>query len=163
MFFVSLARKLAAVTAAALCQTMLVAGDVPTVVPAASMGSPTPESVVGVLDGWRRAEAYAKDHPGCEVFVGRGDSMLPLYRDRTVLVVQTVKIGDLRAGMTVVFVGDRGALVAHRLLEKTLMGWRAMGVGNDEADRTRVRRDNLVGVVLKAYAPALPGSVVALQ
>ena len=124
---------------------------------------PIAETAPRLLDAWRLAECYAADHPGCEVFVGRGDSMLPLYRDRTVLVVHTVAMKDLRPGMAVVFTGDRGRLVAHTLLEKTLTGWRAIGVGNREEDRTRVRRDNLVGVVVKAYATALPDSVVALQ
>ncbi len=89
--------------------------------------------------------------------------MLPLYRDRTVLVVRQIAMKDLEAGMAVVFTGDQGRLVAHTLLENTLTGWRAIGMGNREADRTRVRRANLIGVVVKAYAPALPGSVVALQ
>ena len=89
--------------------------------------------------------------------------MLPLYRDRTVLVVRKVATNDLQAGMTVVFIGDQGRLVAHTLLDPTPNGWVAIGVGNREPDHTRVRRTNLVGVVVKAYATALPGSVVALQ
>jgi hypothetical protein len=125
--------------------------------------SPSAESVTALLDGWRRAEAYANAHPGCEVFVGRGDSMLPLYRDGTVLVVRSIPMSALSPGMTVVFTGDRGALVAHTLMEKTLSGWRVMGVGNREPDRTRVNRRNLVGVVIKAYATALPGRQLAAQ
>jgi hypothetical protein len=39
------------------------------------------------------------------------------------------------------------------LVEKTDRGWRAHGVGNREPDRTLVRRDDLVGVVDKAYGP----------
>ena len=87
--------------------------------------------------------------------------MLPLYADRTVLVVRRMKTSALREGMTVVFSGDRGRLVAHTLLEKTAQGWRAIGVGNSEPDRTLVRRDNMVGVVVKAYAPVAQVAVAA--
>jgi hypothetical protein len=65
--------------------------------------------------------------------------------------------------MTVVIAGDHGNLVAHAQLEPTLAVWRAIGVGNREADQVLVRRSNLVGVVVKAYAAPLPGAVVALQ
>ncbi len=125
--------------------------------------SPVAEPVAAVLDGWRLAEAYAAVHSGCEVFVGRGDSMLPLYRDRTVLVVREIAMRDLCIGMTVVFTGDRGNLVAHRLVQSTSDGWLAMGDGNREPDRTLVNRRNFVGVVVKAYATPLPGAAVALQ
>ena len=109
------------------------------------------------------AENFAATHEHCDVFVGRGDSMLPLYRDRTVLVVQTVPMAELHAGMTVVFVGDQGHPVAHVLQEKTPSGWRAIGVGNREPDRTRVKRSNLLGVVIRAYASAPNANVLAAQ
>jgi len=125
--------------------------------------APLAEMAPRLLDAWRQAESYAAAHPGCEVFVGRGDSMLPLYHDRTVIVVRKVAMKDLQAGMAVVFTGDTGRLVAHTLVEKTLTGWRAIGMGNQEPDRTSVRRSNLIGVVVKAYAAASVDSVVALQ
>jgi hypothetical protein len=132
-------------------------------VPTAVCASPQPQTVPSLLDGWRQAERYAAEHANCEVFVGQGDSMLPLYRDHTVLVVEAVPMGELQAGMTVVFTGDRGRLVAHTLLQKTLLGWSAIGLGNHEPDRTCVCRRNLVGVVVKAFAPGLPGRLVAAQ
>ena len=95
--------------------------------------------------------------------VGRGNSMLPLYHDQTVLVVQSVSMPELQAGMTVVFIGDQGHPVAHTLLEKTPSGWWAIGMGNREADRTRVRFSNLIGVVVRAYAPAAGGELFATQ
>lgn len=132
--------------------------------PQTSAISPVAEPVARMLDGWHRAETYVKAHPGCDVFVGRGDSMLPLYRDGTVLVVRAVAMNALCRGMTVIFTGDRGALVAHTLLEDTGNGWRAMGMGNLEPDHTRVNWRNLVGVVVKAYAPPLsPRTLVAAQ
>ena len=69
--------------------------------------SPVAEEVAP-QDAWRLAEAYAASHPGTEVLVGSGDSMLPLYHDRTVLVVERGPMRDLHAGMTVIFVGEIG-------------------------------------------------------
>ena len=86
--------------------------------------------------------------------VGSGDSMLPLYRDRTVLVVRRFAMSDLRAGMTVIFAGDQGHLVAHTLVAKSPGGWIAQGLGNGEPDRTRVRARNYLGTVVKAFEPA---------
>jgi hypothetical protein len=103
-------------------------------------------------EAWRRAEAIASAQRDCEVLVGCGNSMLPLYADRTVLVVQRLPVGQLQVGMTVVFTGDRGRPVAHTLIEETPRGWRAMGLGNSEPDETLVRRENLVGVVIRAFA-----------
>ncbi len=127
--------------------------------------SPIAETVAGVCDAWRAAEKFAATHAHCDVMVGRGDSMLPLYRDRTVLVIQSVATAELQAGMTVVFIGDHGHAVAHTLLEKTATGWRAIGMGNREPDRTRVRRANLLGVVVRAYTPGTgaSGELLAAQ
>ena len=105
-------------------------------------------------EAWRRAEDYARVHPGCEVLVGSGDSMLPFYRDKTVLVVAHLPMNELRVGMTVIFLGESQLPVAHLLMEKTSHGWRTRGVGNDDDDRTRVRYDNYIGTVIKAYDPA---------
>ena len=127
----------------------LLVGDVR---PPATVLSPTPD-VVAPRDAWRIAEAYVREHPGNEVVIGSGDSMLPLYRDGTVLVLQPSPVSTLRPSMTAVFFGDRGRPVAHVLIEKTARGWRAMGLGNKECDLTLVRDDNLIGVVVRAYTP----------
>lgn len=99
------------------------------------------------------AEAFAAAQPGREVVVGRGDSMLPLYQDRTVLVLETLQMSAWRAGMTVVFIGEQGRPVAHTLVSKTSRGWIACGLGNSERDRTLVRSSNYVGTVVRAFAP----------
>ncbi len=114
--------------------------------------SPAPE-IAPAGDAWRQAEAFAEATPGCEVLVGSGDSMLPLYPDRTVLVVRRLAIGELQAGITVIFAGEQGSRVAHTLIEKTPGGWIARGLGNAEVDRTRVRSENYLGTVIKAFAP----------
>ena len=117
------------------------------------MGLSPVEEAVAPREAWRLAEDYALEHPGCEVLLGSGDSMLPLYHDRTVLVIEPMAMSGLKAGMTVIFTGERGWPVAHTLLEKTPRGWRTMGLGNREPDRTTVRYDNYIGTVVKAFAP----------
>lgn len=79
--------------------------------------------------------------------------MLPLYRDRTVIVIQRMSPALWVRGMTVVYIGTQGQMVAHMLLERTPRGWVAQGVGNDESDRALVKPGNYVGTVIKAYAP----------
>jgi hypothetical protein len=105
------------------------------------------------------AEALAAGKGACEVLVGVGGSMLPLYPDRTVLVVERRPMSELREGMTVVFISDRGRPVAHALIEKTSRGWRVQGLANAERDRTLVRVDNYLGTVVRAFTPVLPGEV----
>src|SRR5579859_4826157 len=72
--------------------------------------SPVAEEVAP-RDAWRLGETFVAAHPGTDLVVGRGGSMLPLYRDHTVLVVETVDMAQLAPGMTVVFIGDTGAPV----------------------------------------------------
>lgn len=108
---------------------------------------------VAPQDAWRLAELFAANRSDCEVVVGRGDSMLPLYRDRTVLVLEHMDMSALRPGMTVVFVGDSGRPVAHTLVEKTVRGWRAAGVASGKRDQTFIQSRNYIGTVIRAYSP----------
>lgn len=105
------------------------------------------------FEAMRLAREYVVEHPGTEFLVGSGDSMLPLYRDHTVVVTQKIAMGDLKAGMTAVYIGELGRPVAHVLVKNTSDGWVAMGVGNADCDATTVTAENLVGVVIKAYEP----------
>lgn len=114
--------------------------------------SPVAEGVAP-NETWRLAESYAATRVGMQVFVGSGDSMLPLYPSRTVLVVQAMNMSDLRRGMTVIFIGDHGRPVAHTLVENTARGWIAMGLGNAEPDQRTVQFRNYIGTVVKAYVP----------
>ena len=114
--------------------------------------SPVAEEVAP-RDAWRLAESYAAAHPGCDVVVGSGGSMMPVYRDRTVLVVQAMPMAKLKKGMTVIFIGRFGQPVAHTLVEKTLRGWVSMGLANGQPDVSRVRAQNYIGTVIKAFAP----------
>ncbi len=122
----------------------------------ASVRSPLPEHLP-LRVAWRVAESYAATIPDGDVMVGSGDSMLPLYPDHTVIVLQRMPMAALRAGMTVVFIGDRGRPVAHQLVAKTPRGWTAQGLANDDLDDTLVRANNYLGTVVKAYAPAPEG------
>jgi hypothetical protein len=106
------------------------------------------------LDALLLGRAYVAVHPGTGYLVGSGDSMLPLYRENTVVVTRRVATGDLRAGMTAVYVGDSGRLVAHVLVRRTWDGWLAQGVGNDACDTVKVTGQNLVGVVVRAFEPS---------
>ena len=116
--------------------------------------SPAPERVAA-RDAWRFAESFAAGAPDCEVLVGRGGSMLPLYPDGTVLLVRRMALPELQRGMTVVFIGDRGRPVAHTLVEKTFRGWLAKGLNNAEPDRTLVRTRNYLGTVVRAFTPVV--------
>jgi hypothetical protein len=123
--------------------------------------TPVPE-VVRPFEAMELARRYVAAHPGTDYLVGSGRSMLPLYRDQTVIIARHASESELRAGMTAVFIGDDGRLVAHVLQRRTLDGWIAKGTHNDRADDTLVRPDNLVGVVVKAYQPATSPMVALL-
>jgi hypothetical protein len=103
-------------------------------------------------EAWRMAEDYVAKHADCDVVVGSGGSMLPLYRDRTVLVIERMPMTALRPGMTVVFIGDSGRPVAHFLLRRTLGGWLAAGLNNRSIDNTLVHGKNYLGTVVRAFA-----------
>jgi hypothetical protein len=109
---------------------------------------------VGPFEAMRLATKYVADNPGTDFLVGSGDSMLPLYKDHTVVVMQRIAMSDLKAGMTAVYVGESGKPVAHVLVKRTSIGWLAMGVGNADCDVTPVTQSNLMGIVIKAYQPS---------
>lgn len=119
--------------------------------------------VVQPFEALRLGKAYVASHPGTDYLVGSGDSMRPLYPDHTVVVLQPIAFGDLKAGMTAVYSTDLGRTIAHVLVEKTSDGWVAMGVDNPACDSTLVTADNLQGVVVKAFAPSRSPMVALLD
>lgn len=129
---------------------------------AVDTNSPAPQ-VVAPLEALHMAEAYVKIHPGTDYMIGSGESMMPLYKDHTVIITQRIAMVDLKAGMTVVFIGDTGFPVAHALVKATGDGWIAQGVGNAQCDHTRVNRDNFIGMVVKAYEPTSSPMLALLQ
>lgn len=109
--------------------------------------------LVGPLELYRIVKEYVDEHPGTGYMVGSGDSMLPLYRDHTVVITERVPLSQLKAGMTAVFLGDSGFPVAHVLVKKTREGWMARGLNNPRCDARRVREDNYIAAVIEAYEP----------
>jgi len=124
--------------------------------------SPKPERV-GPFEGLHRAAAYVAAHPGSDYMVGSGDSMLPLYKDHTVIITERQPMDSLKVGMTVVFIGESGMPVAHTLVEKTSRGWVTQGLGNTEPDRVMVRSGNYLGTVIRAFEPSENPMVAILR
>ena len=56
-----------------------------------ALNSPQVEPVAA-RDAWRMAEVFTAGGPECDVVVGSGDSMLPLYPDQTVLLIRRLPI-----------------------------------------------------------------------
>jgi hypothetical protein len=130
---------------------------------AAAVAAMSPAAdVVAPFEALRLGKQYVAEHAGTDFLVGSGDSMLPLYRDHTVVVTQRIAMSDLRPGMTAVYIGDSGRPVAHVLVKNTSEGWIAMGVGNARCDATTVTEGNLVGVVVKAFEPTKSPMVALL-
>ncbi len=98
------------------------------------------------------AEKAAAEHEGDFVMAGAGNSMTPLFRSGTVVVVHPTSYFMLRSGMPVVYSNCRGVRVAHVLLEKSSRGWLVGGLNNAEPDDDLVTPENLIGVVRCAFA-----------
>jgi hypothetical protein len=112
--------------------------------------SPAAE-IAAPADAWREAQAWMADRPGSDALLGWGESMLPLYRSRTLLLIEPQLMETFKAGQTVVYRGHGGRLVAHLLVAKTAKGWRAAGAASAECDQVLVTSRNYVGTVSKAY------------
>jgi hypothetical protein len=119
---------------------------------ATSSLKPVPSSDVGRLQAWQDAEQVSARQSGRETVIGSGDSMRPIYGDRTVLVLAPIDYANLKAGMQVGYVNRYGRRVVHVLLEPGTDGWRVQGLNNESEDRERVTRYNLIGVVYASFA-----------
>jgi hypothetical protein len=114
--------------------------------------SPAPEVTTPYL-AVESAKTYVREHPGSDFAIGNGDSMLPLYRDGDVIILERPAISELKAGQTVMFMSDEGVPVAHILMARTTAGWRTMGLNNAQLDPGTLRDRIYMGVVVKAYRP----------
>ncbi len=112
--------------------------------------SPPPEDA-GPVSASARAAQYVASHPGTQIALGSGDSMMPLYRDNTMIVIRKVPMAQLKRGMTVVYISREGWPIAHALVERNDDGWVAMGLHNPDCHPETVRGANYVGVVVKAF------------
>lgn len=98
------------------------------------------------------AEQAAARIPGAQALWGVGRSMEPLYATNTAVVVVPIAYDDIRKGMTVVFWNRDGFRVAHTVIGETRGGYLTQGVNCDEPDPGVVNEQNLIGVVVVAYA-----------
>jgi phage repressor protein C with HTH and peptisase S24 domain len=99
------------------------------------------------------ARQYVREHPASDFAIGIGDSMLPLYQDHDVIILERPALSELKLGQTVVFMGGNGVPVAHLLVNHTARGWSTMGMNNSTPDAERLSEDSYVGVVVRAYHP----------
>jgi hypothetical protein len=113
---------------------------------------PVPSTDVGRLQAWQDAEQVSARQAGRETVIGSGDSMRPIYGDRTVLVLAPIDYANLKAGMQIGYVNRHGRRVVHVLLAPGTDGWRVQGLNNESEDRERVTRYNLIGVVYASFA-----------
>lgn len=123
-------------------------------------GSPAPK-LCPAAEANTQSWALACQTPGAFVIRGYGDSMLPLYRSGTLLVVQPVPFEKLRRGMSVVFQHE-GRSITHLLVAKAGKAWRTTGLNNRRQDYVAVDERNIRGVVIAAFTP-LEGSVVTMR
>lgn len=109
-----------------------------------------PPTVVTAREALGTAKFYCAQHPGSDYAIGQGNSMLPLYRDNTVLVIDRPPLSSLRLGQTVIFVAADGTPVAHPLARLTRQGWVTRGLNNADEDPDPVTENNYRGVVVLA-------------
>ena len=97
------------------------------------------------------------------VMRGAGDSMIPLYGENSVLVVEKASFTQLSAGMVVVYKDSEGTLVAHPLTAKAGSDWVARGINNQSQDPERVSAENFVGVVFGVFNASQSGQESGVQ
>ena len=100
----------------------------------------------------KSAEKMAAQIKDAITLWGVGQSMEPLYAANTAVVVAPIKYDNIKKGMTVVYVKRNGRRVAHPVIGETRGGYIVQGINNDEADAEVVNENNLIGVVVHAYA-----------
>ncbi|HUL52749.1 MAG TPA: S24/S26 family peptidase [Opitutaceae bacterium] len=106
---------------------------------------------MAVNDAWRDAKLVAGREPGRTPAAGAGTSMQPVYGDNTMLVISPIDYDQLRPGMTVAYMNQRGVRVVHRLVQKLADGWQVIGLNNDRVDDDVVTRKNLIGVIYASF------------
>jgi len=99
-----------------------------------------------------RAEAFARQRQPAQTWRGSGLSMEPLIPPDAWIVTETLPYEALEIGQVVLYHRAPGRRVAHALVKKTREGWITVGINNQRvADRTRVTRQNYIGVVTAAF------------
>jgi len=132
------------------CSSMDVAAKVPMETIARMSPPPT---VVTPYQAVELAKQYVRENPGSDFAIGSGDSMLPLYQDHDVIILERPALSSLKAGQTVVFMADIGVPIAHLLVSQTSRGWTTMSLNNSIRDPGTLSEGRYIGVVVKAYRP----------
>lgn len=109
------------------------------------------------------AERAAAQIPGAVAYWGIGGSMEPLYATNTAVVVTPIAYDDVKKGMTVVYLKSNGRRVAHAIVGETRGGYLVQGINNDEPDAGVVNEENLIGVIVSAFASADSAFRLALE
>lgn len=119
---------------------------------AAALGAAeNPRSGESLAAALSDAHALIANRVDFKVVRVEGDSMLPFFGNGAVLVVKTMPVEKLKAGMVVVYSNRFNETVAHRLISKTAGGWEVRGYNNAAADSTLVNGENLLGVVYATF------------
>jgi hypothetical protein len=103
----------------------------------------------------KQAEQYAAAHPGHYAFLAVMSRPIMPYGGRAGLVCKDVPWPELKRGMTVVYLAQRGEMVggmgAGLLVEKTEEGWLFKSWGFDEFKPTLLKPVAYRGVVVLAF------------
>ena len=95
----------------------------------------------------RDAEKVAELSESWRVMRGVGNSMLPLYGENSVLLVEMTDFEYLGAGMIAVYRDAKGDLVAHQVRGRARDGWITQGINNRREDPSPVTTLNFVGTL----------------
>ena len=95
----------------------------------------------------RDAEKVAELSESWRVMRGAGNSMLPLYGENSVLLVEMTDFEYLGAGMIAVYRDTNGDLVAHQVRGRARDGWITQGINNRREDPSPVTTLNFVGTL----------------
>ena len=105
----------------------------------------------------KTAERMAARVVDAIAYLGIGGSMEPLYASNTAVVVVPIDYDRIKNGMTVVYLNCDGQRVAHCVVGETRDGYLVQGVSNEKADSEVVTKDNLIGVIIQAFASGPTG------
>jgi len=79
------------------------------------------------------------------IIIGSGKSMLPTFPELCLIKVKTFPYENLESQMIVVY-KYKGALTAHRLIQKKKNGWTVKGDNNQKLDECLVTKKNYEGL-----------------
>ncbi len=116
-------------------------------VPVVAQASDLVKTRVPLSQALADAQHIAAMRRGWQVFLAKGDSMVPQINNTTLLLLASATYSELQPGMTVIYRDAVGDLVAHRVIEQTPDGWVAQGLNNGRPDPQKVTAQNLQGIV----------------